>query len=155
EQSSTCLVFPRASAARCRSAGIVHASHNREGPYMQTEKPNGYPAAHPVRAELFAKGAPPIQGPQSNVKLVTSASELPTPRSRPIAGNRKITLEDVTKSGLLGSIRQDGQQVPGLCAKDEDREGCWIIIAGNSRWLCCDVLGIEFRFLPVEGDTSP
>ena len=79
--------------------------------------------------------------------------EQPTGRFTTLPGNRAITLESVPD--LLASIREEGQLVPGLCYPNPDRADHWCIAAGHRRHFCCDILNIPFKFLPVEGDTSP
>jgi len=89
----------------------------------------------------------------ANGRLPTAIVELPTCFFSPIPGNRIPTLEDVLD--LYRSIKAEGQLVAGLCYRDPEREGYWIIAAGNRRWKACDALGILFKFVSIEGNTSP
>lgn len=84
---------------------------------------------------------------------VTEVLQLLTSCFSPIPGNREPTLE-ITQD-LIPSIQAEGQLVPGICYRDPDRPGHWIITAGVRRWFVCDLLGLPFRFIPIEGDTSP
>ena len=95
--------------------------------------------------------------PSSSIRVASAADgttnqvlELPTKLFTPIPGNRPVTVQDVTN--LLASIRRDGQLNAGICYPNRERDGHWVIAAGNRRHFCCDVLGMPFKFIAVEGN---
>ena len=60
----------------------------------------------------------------------------------PPEDNRPV--KDGELQELLGSIRAEGQLVAGILCRHPTLPGKYLVVAGASRWRCCQILGIPF-----------
>lgn len=71
----------------------------------------------------------------------------------PAPGNR-IPSMDLAAQGLLPSIADVGQQVPGIVRPHPTKPGEWEVLAGNLRCFCAGVLRLKFKAVPAAEDVS-
>src|SRR5262249_36458855 len=122
---------------------------------MNAQGSNGHPQVHPVnpapdppKPERPVVSKPPEPGSTPGVSSVTDGAsgrrilKLPPHTVRHHPDNPEISLAEVT--GLLDSMRQDGQLQPGMVYPDPDGQSDWVCGIGNHRLFCCRVLGIDF-----------